>query len=147
MKNYTFTITALLLSIALFAQSTLPTPYFQEDECLRIIQTQDGLEVIDVSLPPMTLFANDVLVFNNQITVNSASLPLTLTIGELGIPLTYAWSNGETSSEITIDTAGEYGVTTTSKYGCQAVASVQVIICEKPQKTSLGAASFGICPN
>ena len=60
--------------------------------------------------------------------------------------LSYLWSNGETTNEITVDAAGTYGVTLTTADGCSVVpAPVEVQVVPLPD-ASYGGNPF-ICDN
>lgn len=149
MKKYTLTLVALLLSISVFAQSSIQTnmpSIFQEEDCLRIVQTMNGIEVIDESLPPISLFANDVLILNNIAIVSSQSLPLTLSVGELGVSLDHTWSTTATAPEITVETPGKYAVTVTNEYGCKAVNYVHVAVSTETKKPDFIPTSLNIVP-
>ncbi len=50
----------------------------------------------------------------------------TLTATATGTGLTYSWSNGSTTNQITVNTAGTYTVTVTAPGGCQFTESVTV---------------------
>jgi gliding motility-associated-like protein len=54
------------------------------------------------------------------------NLPLTVFAGELVSGDTYLWNTGETTSEIEIDTIGQYSVTVTSPFGCEKTTEFNV---------------------
>jgi len=55
------------------------------------------------------------------------NLPLTVFAGDIVPGDTYLWSTGETTSEIEIDTIGQYSVTVTSPFGCETTTVFDVI--------------------
>ncbi|MEO6168956.1 MAG: T9SS type A sorting domain-containing protein, partial [Chitinophagales bacterium] len=95
---------------------------------------------------------------NYAVTVNTAAVPtLTVTGGtticqgaSTNIAATagynsYLWSSGQTTSSITVTTAGNYSVIATDANGCSAVSAVKTIIVNplpQPVITATGATSF-----
>ncbi|HUM46739.1 MAG TPA: T9SS type A sorting domain-containing protein, partial [Chitinophagales bacterium] len=95
---------------------------------------------------------------NFAVTVNSAATPTLTVIGgsticqgqSTNISATagynsYLWSSGQTTSSITVSSAGNYSVTATDANGCTAVSAVKTIIVNplpQPVITSNGAISF-----
>jgi len=72
-----------------------------------------------VQRKPLVEIPEQVICLNN--------LPLTVFAGELVAGDTYLWSTGETTSEIDIDTIGQYSVTVTTPFGCQTTTVFDVI--------------------
>jgi gliding motility-associated-like protein len=54
----------------------------------------------------------------------------------------YLWSNGSTSSTVTVSAAGNYGVTVTNAAGCTGSAAIAVTVNDLPQPILTGATSF-----
>ncbi|MCR4965534.1 MAG: T9SS type A sorting domain-containing protein [Bacteroidales bacterium] len=57
--------------------------------------------------------------------------------------ITYAWSNGATGNEMTVNTAGTYSVTATNQYGCSTSATDQMTV--RPVPTAVIDGSLTIC--
>ena len=55
---------------------------------------------------------------------------------------TYLWSNGATTSCITVSTAGIYSVTITSAAGCSSTCQVEVIVNSAPVCVITGGLVF-----
>ena len=72
-----------------------------------------------VQRKPLVEIPEQVICLNN--------LPLTVFAGELVAGDTYVWSTGETTSEIDIDTIGQYSVTVTTPFGCETTTVFNVI--------------------
>lgn len=97
-----------------------------------------------------------VAYFNGGCSLSSAELPVTVhpkptVYITSGVPVcegqntqlfavadfgsTYLWSNGQTTSNITVNSAGNYSVTVTNSNGCTATATKEVINLSKPVAT------------
>ena len=80
----------------------------------------------------------DITVNGSTTICEGSSVTLTATGGD-----SYAWSNGETTDEITVSTAGTYSVVATNACG-QGNASVDIMVTAGPVATVTGPASA--CP-
>ena len=82
--------------------------------------TSEVSEVVEVNVTPTPV----VSITGVQNVVNElTSVELTATVIPEEDNMTYAWSNGEDTPEITVNQAGVYNVTVTSANGCVAVSA------------------------
>ena len=79
-----------------------------------------------------------------QITGSLSFCPGASTILDAGVFMSYLWSTGETAQTISVNTAGDYGVTVTDGNGCQS--SDQVTIDEQATLQPQIAGNLTFCP-
>jgi hypothetical protein len=78
--------------------------------------------VIVNPLPTPTIYANGPTTFCQGDSVNLST----------GTFVSYSWSNGSTSNNITVSNSGTYAVTVTDNNGCSVTASQTVIVNQLP---------------
>jgi hypothetical protein len=94
---------------------------------------------INVTVYPQ--FAPTINSSGGTAICNGQSLVLSTQTGN-----NYLWSNGATSSSITVTTAGSYSVTVTNSNGCTGSSTALNITVQSSPAANINAASDTICP-
>ena len=93
-----------------------------------VIKGENGCsDEASVTVEQNTTTSNAVITGNEVLTCNTPSVTLDASSSTADGEITYQWSNGETTSSISVSEAGTYSVTITGENGCSDEASETVI--------------------